>query len=145
MTPSTLRKFALFGLVGVINTLVDWATFWTLGAMLPNADQMVWLAKGASYCVGVLTSFFLNARITFRHEYQAIGEQRDGGRGRAFVRFWVVALVCLVINSLAYELMRGTVYFDLVALVGATAVAYLTGFVLNLRWTFPPSTDSAAS
>ena len=144
MTPSTLRKLALFGLVGVMKALVDWATFWALGAMLPNAVDMVWLAKGASYCVGVLTSFFLNARITFRQEYRAIGE-RDGGRRRAFVRFWLVAIVCLAINSLTYEVMRGTVYFDLVALVGATVVTYLTGFFLNLRWTFPARVDSATN
>ena len=145
MTPSTLRKFALFGLVGVINTLVDWTLFWALGAVMPDAETMVWLAKGLSYSAGVLTSFALNARITFRHEYLAARQQTDTGGRRAFLRFWLVASLCLVLNSATYELMRGGVYLDLIALIGATAITYLAGFVLNLRWTFPPGTDSTAS
>ena len=46
------RRLVLFGLVGVVNTAVDWLVFWAIGAAIPDAARWAWLAKGASYCVG---------------------------------------------------------------------------------------------
>lgn len=137
-----LRKFLLFGLIGVINTAVDWVAFWTIGAMVPGAADVVWLAKAASYALGVVASFVLNSAITFRAEYQAIRAQDPRGRGRAFGRFWLVALVCMLINSATYELVRGTAYLDLLALIVATAAAWVAGFLLNHHWTFRPGAHS---
>ena len=139
-----LRKFVLFGLVGVINTLVDWGVFWVIGLVLPSAEQAVWLAKGASYSAGVVTSFVLNSRITFGPEYRAMKAQDSRSGRRAFMRFWVVALACMLINSATYELARGTSYLDLPALIVATATAYVAGFALNHRWTFGIRPDSPA-
>ena len=133
-----LRKFVLFGLIGVINTAVDWLAFWVIGVAVPAAGEAVWLAKAASYALGVVASFVLNSAITFRAEYQAIKEQDHRGGRRAFGRFWIVALLCMVINSATYELVRGASYLDVLALIIATAAAYVAGFLLNHRWTFRP-------
>lgn len=130
------RRLVLFGLVGVVNTAVDWLVFWAIGAAIPDAARWAWLAKGASYCVGVVASFAMNSRITFRSDYLAM-TQRDRRAGRiAFVRFWAVALLCLAINTATYEALRGSGYFDLPALVVATLAAFLAGFGLNQLWTF---------
>jgi putative flippase GtrA len=130
------RRLVLFGLVGVVNTAVDWLVFWAIGAAIPDAARWAWLAKAASYCVGVVASFVLNSRITFRSDYLAM-TQRDRRAGRvAFARFWVVALLCLAINAATYEALRGTGYFDLPALVVATLAAFVAGFALNQLWTF---------
>ena len=131
-----LRKFVLFGLIGVINTAVDWLAFWAIGATVPAAADVAWLAKAASYSLGVGASFVLNSAITFRAEYRAIRAQDPLGRSRAFGRFWIVALLCMLINSATYELVRGTSYLDLPALIAATAAAYVAGFLLNHHWTF---------
>ena len=67
----------------------------------------------------MVASFATNSRITFRSDYLAM-TQRDRRAGRiAFVRFWVVALLCLAINTATYEALRGSGYFDLPALVVA--------------------------
>ena len=129
-------RLVAFGLIGVVNTAVDWFVFWAIGAAIPGAACCTWLAKAASYCVGVMVSFLMNSRITFRSDYLAMTE-RDRRAGRAaFARFWTVALLCLTINSATYEVLRGTGYFDLAALVMATLAAFVTGFALNQLWTF---------
>ena len=125
-----------FGLIGVVNTGIDWSVFWAIGAVLPGAPDRVWLAKAASYAAGVVASFFLNSRITFRRDYRAMTSGRRGAARTAFVRFWAVALVCLGVNILVYESLRGTGYLDLPALVAATLAAFLLGFGLNQVWTF---------
>jgi putative flippase GtrA len=133
-----LRKLLLFGLIGVINTAVDWGAFWGIGAAVPAAAEAVWMAKAASYSLGVIASFVLNSTITFRAEYRVIREQDPRGGGRAFGRFWIVAMFSMLINSATYELVRGASYLDVLALITATVAAYLTGFFLNHYWTFRP-------
>ena len=130
------RRLVLFGLIGTVNTAIDWLVFWAIGAVIPVAACCTWLAKAFSYCVGVVASFVMNSRITFRSDYLAM-TQRDRRAGRvAFARFWGVAVLCLAINTATYEALRGPGYFDLPALVIATLAAFLTGFALNQLWTF---------
>ena len=52
-----------FGIVGVINTLVDYAVSNTL---VYGLDVYEWLATAAGYCCGVACSYILNRRFTFK-------------------------------------------------------------------------------
>jgi len=110
--------------------------FWAIGKALPVAICCTWLAKSASYATGVVASFFMNSRITFREDYQAMKASHHRAGSLAFARFWLVALLCLAVNTLSYEAFRGPGYLDLEALVAATLVAFLIGFFLNQVWTF---------
>lgn len=131
-----LRKFLLFGLVGTVNTAVDWGVFWLIGIVLPGAERIAWFAKAISYGLGIVVSFALNANITFRDEYRFLRETGSRAVGGTFLRFVAVAVLCLLINTTTYELLRGGVYFDLFGLVISTAASYIAGFLLNHRWTF---------
>src|SRR5262245_8994297 len=97
-----VNQLLLFGLVGVINTSIDWGTFWAIGVLWPRAITHLWIVKIASYSVGVLSSFLLNSSYTFRREYTALQVSRRGNRLFIFARFWTVACLCAVINSTTY-------------------------------------------
>ncbi len=60
--PAELRRVALFGAVGVANTLLSLAVFTALVAL-----HVVYLvAAPLAFAVGALNGYLLNARFTFR-------------------------------------------------------------------------------
>ncbi len=130
------KKLVWFGAIGVINTAVDWTTFWFLGMLLPNTPVAVWSAKAASYGVGVISSYLLNTRFTFRQQVLAIGSAGMSLHGKLFFRFVLVSLVCLILNSTTYALLAEDQYMAFTPLIIATAITYVVGFTLNHVWTF---------
>ena len=54
-----------FGLVGVLNTLLDLGVF-TLLALIPFFAQYYTLTKAISYTCGLVNSLIMNRRFTFR-------------------------------------------------------------------------------
>ncbi len=130
------KKMLWFGAIGIINTSVDWVTFWFLGMMLPNTLFAVWAAKAASYFVGVTCSYLLNTRITFREETQTLSITELRVHSKLFGRFLVVSLLCLALNSSVYLFLAGTQYMAIAPLLAATFVSYVVGFLINYVWTF---------
>ena len=73
-----LRQVARFGLVGVINTLVDYVLFITFTIVFRIPLSRVWVAKYPSSVVAMIVSYILNRRFVFR------SQQRDvAARGAA--------------------------------------------------------------
>lgn len=85
-----------FGLVGVINTLVDVAVF-SLLFYLIGMDKV--LCQGAAYCAGVGNSYFMNREWTFK-------DQSDTNNIAAqFAKFITINLVTLGISIIALNLL----------------------------------------
>ena len=63
--PLMFRQAVKFGLVGVLNTAVDWLVCCLTHGLAYFGDHLTF-AKGISYTVGVLNSFFWNKTWTFR-------------------------------------------------------------------------------
>jgi putative flippase GtrA len=131
----TLIKLISFGLIGFINTGVDWVIFWLLGVTLAIPAELAWLAKGGSYSIAIIVSYILNSTITFRRE---ASELRNTGTShkQIFIRFFLIAILCMVINSTVYALTQSEHYMDLTALIIATLASFLLGFYLNYGWTY---------
>ena len=123
-----------FGLVGVVNTLLDWAVFWAGTRALPFVPA--WRIKALSFACGVACSFALNSRFTFQAEAQRM--VAAGGRTHhAAVRFLLVSLVCLATNAAVFQLVTahaGAPHW--VGILGATAATFVLGLLLNRLWTF---------
>ena len=78
-------KLVKFGLVGVLNTVIDFAVFnLFLFFKCPPAA-----AKGISYTVGMINSFFCNKGWTFRAQ---------GNGKKQFLKFMGINLVTLLIS-----------------------------------------------
>jgi putative flippase GtrA len=69
----TAGQVARFGLVGVINTLVDYVVFIALTIVFRIPLSKVWLAKYPSSVVGMVVSFILNRRFVFRSQRREVG------------------------------------------------------------------------
>jgi len=139
----TVGQVARFGLVGVINTAVDYVVFVALTALFGIPLSKVWLAKYPSSLVAMTVSFALNRSFVFR-------AKRDAVAGQA-LRFVVVTLIgVLVIQNLLTQLFAsvfqypGTATYRLLQAVGLgfsekytiETVAFALGTVASLTWNF---------
>ena len=115
-THRTAGQVARFGLVGVINTLVDYILFITLTIVFSIPHSRVWIAKYASSTVAIVLSFVLNRRFVFR------SQQRDVA-GEAF-RFVTATLIgVFVIQNLLTQFFASNFqYFGAAAFRGLDAV-----------------------
>jgi putative flippase GtrA len=63
--PESLRQFARYCLVGILNGIVDAGVYFILTRWLGFGSLRI-LAKALSYAAGVVNSFFVNRAWTFR-------------------------------------------------------------------------------
>ena len=137
----TAGEVVRFGLVGVVNTVVDYVTFITLTVVFNIPLSRVWIAKYPSSAVGMAVSFFLNRRFVFR-------ATAHRARGQA-VRFVAATLIGIfVIQNLLTQLFASKVqYFGIEAfhVVDAAGVsraftiktvAFALGAVASIVWNF---------
>ena len=59
-----------FGLVGVLNTGVDFALFSLLRVLFPDTNEV--FAQAGGYAAGLVCSFFLNKYVTFKNRTRGI-------------------------------------------------------------------------
>jgi len=130
------RKFFTFGVVGVVNTLIDWVVFYVLCSILPPSSQSVSIAKAASYFVGMCCSFVLNTQWTFRDNINASKMKNLSAYIPVSFRFLLVGLFCLGINNLIYLVLSDRQGFEIFPLIVTTLVTYIVGFGLNNIWTY---------
>jgi len=131
----TLRQFVKFGIVGAINSLVDWGIFYLLKIVLPgvftslNLQTIKQIAKAISFTVSAISSYIMNRKWTFR--------STRSGVGREAVKFLVVATGGFLINNVTFYLVTARAgWRDIFGLIIATAAATFWNFILNKKWTF---------
>jgi putative flippase GtrA len=117
-----LRQAVKFGIVGVLNTAVDLGTYFVLTRWLGMAGLPV-AAKGISYSLGILNSFFWNKTWTFRS---------NASTWKTLVPFFLVSLIGLGMNAGGMQLGLNVLHLpELVALALATVFALAWNFVLS--------------
>lgn len=108
-----------FGLVGLVNTAVDFAVF----VLLTKAvDLNSTISHAISYSCGVLNSYFLNRKWTFK--------QKSKSHPMEFFKFLLVNLVSLGLSTLVLnylEIEAGISVY--VAKLGATLCSMLVNFI----------------
>ena len=93
-----------FGLVGVVNTVVDYVTFITLTVVFQIPLSRVWMAKYPSSALGMAVSFVLNRRFVFRST-----ERRAEGQAFRFITATVIGI--FVIQNLLTQLFASKLQF----------------------------------
>lgn len=121
-----------FGIVGILNTLLDVLLFYVLSRYTALAESLV-IAKAASFAAGTLNSYFWNSHWTFKETLQ----------WRRFFKFAVVSLVTLSINIFVFQLATQITRFNLLGVLLAAVASFGCGFILNKSWTF--KTDAAST
>ncbi len=115
-----------FGLVGVLNTLVDFGVY----------QLLVWLglhyalAQCLSYSCGLLNSYFFNSRWTFRQEKKYTQKE--------FLRFLLVNLCSLALSVLLLRLCYEALGIEsnLIAKGIVTVFVMLVNFIANKLFVF---------
>ena len=77
--PKSFIQLIKFALVGVLNTLVDFLVYTLLVLVFGISENnvfMIGLFTLIAYACGVLNSFILNTRWTFRQEYKRTAKER---------------------------------------------------------------------
>jgi putative flippase GtrA len=84
-TTTEVKRVGKFGLVGIINTLLDYILFIALTKIFSIPLSSVWMAKVASGSVAMCNSFYLNRRWVFNSSDRNVRSQA--------VRFLLVTLI----------------------------------------------------
>ena len=118
-----------FGLVGVVNTLVDYGVY-TLLLLIPFFKENYVLAQVLGYSAGLINSLVLNKRWTF--------SQREPMTKGQLASFLLVNLVALAVSTgilvLTQENLQLNRYVGkIIATVGSMAVNFLGNKLLVFR------------
>lgn len=121
-------QFVRFGVVGAINTVLDFGVYVALTRSFVFWSEHIVLAAVASFIVAVTSSFLLNNYWTFRMD--ASGLHRKG------VKFIVVAVGGLIWSAVILYSLTTAGMYDIFAKVIATGIVMIWNFTLQKFWTF---------
>lgn len=134
----TGAQFLRFGLVGGLNTAIQYVVFVVLFRL---AGTPMVAASAIGYMAGIVNSYFINRSWTFRMD-----RTRSTGE---FVRFLIVNLLAMGMNLLTLKLLVSRAGLSPeVAQVCAIGSSLAVNFAGNKLWTFrraDPAIDPAGS
>ena len=117
-----LLKFAA---VGFVNTFIDWGIYLAVLKIFPAESVLFYtVAKGFSYFCGIINSFFLNKFWTFKMNLHE-------NKGNRFIKFILVNLVGLGINSVSIYVFLNIGIKQTIALFSATLITFLFNFEIG--------------
>lgn len=120
-----LRRLISFGMVGGLNTLLDYAVFTVLYEL---AHLGAGAAQAAGYMAGSVCGYLLNSNITFRE---------GKGRTRAqFIQYVGVDLALLAVSTAAMEYFEGRGLNAYVVKIAMTAAIMLLHYVIYKYFVF---------
>jgi putative flippase GtrA len=121
---NVVRQMLSYGVIGVGSATLDASVFWVLISLTSTPVQ---LANAAGVVTGVIASFVLNRRFTFRARNRIL---------QRFVVFFGVGMVGLALSAgmLAAGMQLG--FTAMGSKAGAILVAAAVQFVLNRSVTF---------
>ena len=120
--PDELRRLALFGTVGMLNTALSLLVYDALLA----AGSSYLVAAPVGFAAGALNGYVLNARFTFR---------RPRTR-RSLCRYVVTQLAAAGVSDLLLWLLVTATVDRLAAYAATLLVVSTAGFLTSRRWVF---------
>ncbi|MFE7060735.1 GtrA family protein [Sutcliffiella sp. NPDC057660] len=118
------KEIVLFGLVGVLNTGINFAVYTLL--VLVGVPYL--LANVVGYGVGMINSYFLNKHFVFKQKEQ---------NPTHLAKFIIVNLMTVVVHSiLLYVAVTTFGFHKILSQVFVTGITFVMNFVGNKLWTF---------
>lgn len=120
-----LIRFIKFGMVGVLNTLVNWVIFFIL-----NAFGMYYiLANIIAYALGTIHSYLWNTLWVFKYKEKASTDTT--------IKFVILNVVGLGLNTgILYVLVDLCNLNKFIGLVITTGIVMIINYVVNKLWVF---------
>lgn len=119
-----------FGLVGIMNTLVDWVIFFILHTLL-GVNELI--SQPIAYACGIISSFIGNKFFTFKAKNKTTLSET--------VRFLIVSLIALAVSEgviwlLSAKLGWNEGIYVYVAKLFATGASLVVNFIGNRFFVF---------
>ena len=120
-----LIRFIKFGMVGVLNTLVNWIIFFILNAL----GMYYILANIIAYILGTVNSYLWNTLWVFKYKDKASTETT--------IKFIILNLIGLGLNTgILYVLVDLCNLNKFIGLVITTGIVMIINYVVNKLWVF---------
>jgi putative flippase GtrA len=124
-----LHQFIKFGMIGVINTSIDFAIYVLLTRSIDFFSQYIYLANALSFSSAVIFSYFANRRWTFAVTHKP--------KVKEAMKFYVASGIGFVLNStILYIGVHFLGMYDLIAKIIATIVTIFWNFLASKFWVF---------
>ncbi len=128
----TLNQLFKFGVIGVVNTAIDFIIYYVLTrytAFFDPETSRRYLANVIGFMSGATFSFFANKLWTFKHFSRPTVQELS--------KFYGTNVAGLIINTVLFGLViKLFAAHDLVAKIVATIVTIIWNFVLQKFWVF---------
>lgn len=125
---SILYQFAKFGLVGFLNTTIDFGVLNILVSIFKIYSGIgIVVINTISFSLAVINSYFWNKYWTF--------ESKAGISGEEFVRFIVISIIGLLINDGVVYIIT-TFISPIISLVFWVNMAKILAIIIQLLWNF---------
>lgn len=131
------RQFIKFGIVGVINTILDWGIFFVLTHFIVTVKEFEPTAKAISFLITIISAFILHSRWTFKGQLQTVSGENITRNSQIFTKFFVVSIIGWGINYFIFKYTRLQLnQSQIVSLVVASGFGIIWNFFVNKFWTF---------
>ena len=120
-----LFRFIKFGLVGVLNTLINWVLF-----ILMNSMGVYYILSNIiAYSISTLNSYIWNSKWVFKYSGDNIKETT--------LKFIILNVVGLILNTvILYILVDIVSLYKLIALMLTTGIVMIFNYFINKLWVF---------
>ena len=120
-----VNKFVKFGLVGVLNTLINWIIF----ALLNFIGVYYIVANVIAYVIATANSYIWNSKWVFKYNWK--------NKKETTAKFVILNLIGLGLNTGILYLLVDMVGFNkLIALVITTGIVMIINYIVNKLWVF---------
>lgn len=118
-------RFIKFGLVGVLNTLINWILF-----ILLNSFGIYYIISNViAYSISTLNSYLWNSKWVFKYSGDNVKETS--------LKFIVLNVIGLTLNTIILYLLVDIVGLNkLIALVITTGIVMILNYFINKLWVF---------
>ena len=120
-----INKFIKFGLVGVLNTLINWIIF----AVLNFVGVYYIVANVIAYAIATANSYIWNSKWVFKYN----GKDKK----ETTIKFVILNLIGLALNTaILYFLVDILLFNKLIVLVITTVIVMVINYIVNKIWVF---------
>ncbi|WP_342985692.1 GtrA family protein [Clostridium saudiense] len=120
-----LFRFVKFGLVGVLNTAINWIIF-----ILLNSLGIYYIISNIiAYTLSTINSYMWNSKWVFKYEGKNIKETT--------FKFIILNVIGLILNTcILYVLVDILGLSKIIGLIIATAIVMVLNYFINKLWVF---------
>ena len=120
-----LSRFIKFGLVGVLNTIINWILF----ILLNNMGVYYIISNIIAYSISTLNSYLWNSKWVFKYNGNNVNQTT--------FKFIILNIIGLVLNTIILFLLVDIIKLPkIIALIITTWVVMILNYFINKLWVF---------